>query len=140
MPEVEAQAITNENIASTLLQIARQLTEVARSLSAQSSTAEEGRKLAGSAQALEEVSLELSRSAAKAEERNRLRTAILTELLRGGPALPMELAAAILAFVEDIQPVLEELEREGLIHIRRVAGADVIELTSRGREEARRLA
>jgi DNA-binding PadR family transcriptional regulator len=41
--------------------------------------------------------------------------------------------------VENIRPVLEDLEREGLIRIRQVAGSgmEVIELTPKGRDAAR---
>ncbi|MBO9360883.1 MAG: hypothetical protein J7452_01625 [Thermoflexus sp.] len=68
-----------------------------------------------------------------------LRKDILVELSRHGRAFPLELSAAILTFVEDIQPVLMGLEKEGLVCIRRVAGTEVIELTPRGRDAARRL-
>jgi DNA-binding MarR family transcriptional regulator len=68
-----------------------------------------------------------------------LRKDILVELSRRGRAFPLELAAAILTFVEDIEPVLRELEKEGLVRIRRVAGTQVIELTPRGRDAARHL-
>jgi DNA-binding PadR family transcriptional regulator len=73
------------------------------------------------------------------EARRKLRKDILVELSRRGRAFPLELAAAILTFVEDIEPVLRELEKEGLVRIRRVAGTEVIELTPRGRDAARRL-
>ena len=71
--------------------------------------------------------------------RRELRKDILVELSRRGRAFPLELAAAILTFVEDIEPVLRELEKEGLVRIRRVAGTEVIELTPMGRDAARRL-
>jgi DNA-binding MarR family transcriptional regulator len=73
------------------------------------------------------------------EARRKLRKDILVELSRRGRAFPLELAAAILTFVEDIEPVLRELEKEGLVRIRRVAGTEVIELTPRGRDAARHL-
>lgn len=42
----------------------------------------------------------------------------LDALARGGPALPIELAAATLSLPEEVQPALEAMDREGLIQIR----------------------
>lgn len=129
--------------AQALQQIARQLSEIAKTLSSQGVAPAQAKGLEESALALEEATRNITRgleeNARDAERRNWLRQAILRELLRGGPALPMELAASVFAFVEDIQPVLAELERHGLVQIRRVAGADVIELTAQGRHEAGQL-
>jgi predicted transcriptional regulator len=68
-----------------------------------------------------------------------LRKSILIELLRRGRAFPVELAAATFTFVENIRPVLEDLEKEGLVRIRQVAGVgmEVIELTPKGRDAIR---
>lgn len=134
-------------IAKALSDVTRKLGEIARVLAAQvGENAPAAEALAESEKDLDRLSQHLSalqapqtQRHAQAEARRALRAAILAELLQGGPALPMELAASVLALVEDIQPILAELETEGLVRIRRVAGADVIELTPRGREEARRL-
>jgi predicted ArsR family transcriptional regulator len=70
---------------------------------------------------------------------NRLRREILQALQRRGAALPIELAALTLSFVDEIRPVLEELEAEGLIELRNVRGGPLVALTARGREQLRRL-
>ena len=137
MPEVRSQ--TPVNVVETLQRIAQQLAQLAQSLGKLEDATDQAQELAKSAQMLETVSRDMRDNIRSNEEHLQLRSAILTELLRGGPALPLELAASILTFVEDIQPVLEELEREGLIQVRRVVGADVIELTPSGREEATRI-
>ncbi len=65
----------------------------------------------------------------------RLRRAVLEALRRGGPALPIELAAVTLSLPDEIQPVLQEMERDGLIEFRNVQGGRLVNLTDRGRQE-----
>lgn len=67
----------------------------------------------------------------------RLRKEILEALMRRGPALPIELAATTLSLPEEIQPVLKEMDREGLIQIRVVQGGQLVTLTAKGRLEVR---
>ncbi|MCS7252143.1 MAG: hypothetical protein RMK32_05995 [Anaerolineae bacterium] len=73
-----------------------------------------------------------------ASENDRLRQEILDVLRRGGPALPIELAAATLSLLDEVRPVLEEMQREGLIEIRDVRAGQLVALTARGRQEAQR--
>jgi len=67
-----------------------------------------------------------------------LRRQILNDLLRKGPALPIELAAVTLSLPEEVQPVLDAMAREGLIDIEEMAGGRLVTITARGRAEARR--
>ncbi|SNB61020.1 hypothetical protein [Thermoflexus hugenholtzii] len=146
-------------IVKTLFDVTRKLSEIVQALAAQTGESPPAvEALAGSrakseealAQASECLSMQQAWSLPRPPEgeahrhegketRGELRKDILVELLQRGRAFPLELAAALLTFVEDIRPVLVELEREELIRIRQVAGADVIELTPRGRNAARRL-
>jgi predicted transcriptional regulator len=92
----------------------------------------------GEAAATPEVLQALLKSV-EVSQQQALRKSILIELLRRGRAFPVELAAATFTFVENIQPVLEDLEKEGLVRIRQVAGVgmEVIELTPKGRDAIR---
>ncbi|HDN80207.1 MAG TPA: hypothetical protein ENG33_07070 [Chloroflexi bacterium] len=136
---------TQVNVADALLQIAQQLTQIAQTLNSQGSAPREAQQLEESAQKLKAVSQRVADSAeqtrqaaAETHERERLRMAILQELLRGA-ALPVELAAVTLSLPEEIQPVLEDLEREEMITIQSIQGGHLIRLTPLGRVEARRL-
>ncbi len=77
-------------------------------------------------------------AAQEAERAALLRQEILENLLRKGPALPIELAAATLSLPEEIQPVLEGMVKEGLIEIRETGRGRLVTLTLQGRVEAQR--
>jgi DNA-binding MarR family transcriptional regulator len=134
-------------IVKTLSDVTRKLSEITRALAAQAgespyaieALAESEAALAQASRHLSMLQEEETHQQEREEARRKLRKDILVELSRRGRAFPLELAAAILTFVEDIEPVLRELEKEGLVRIRRVAGTEVIELTPRGRDAARRL-
>jgi len=134
-------------IVKTLSDVTRKLSEITRALAAQAgesppaveALAESEAALAQASRHLSMLQEEETHQQEREEARGELRKDILVELSRRGRAFPLELAAAILTFVEDIQPVLRELEKEGLVRIRRVAGTEVIELTPRGRDAARHL-
>ena len=134
-------------IVKTLSDVTRKLSEIIQALAAQAgesppaveALAESEAALAQASRHLSMLQEEETHQQEREEARGELRKDILVELSRRGRAFPLELAAAILTFVEDIQPVLMELEKEGLIRIRRVAGTEVIELTPRGRDAARHL-
>jgi hypothetical protein len=66
----------------------------------------------------------------------KLRREILDTLRRVGPALFPEPAAATLSLPEEIRPVLQAMEREGLVEIRTLRGWQLVSLTDRGRREA----
>lgn len=86
-----------------------------------------------------ERSAEVSRAQAQeAKQTALLRQEILENLLRKGPALPIELAAATLSLPEEIQPVLERMVKEGLIEIRETGRGRLVTLTLQGRVEAQR--
>jgi DNA-binding MarR family transcriptional regulator len=134
-------------IVKTLSDVTRKLSEITQALAAQAGESPPAvEALAESEAALAQASRHLSMLQEEETHRHEqegprgeLRKDILVELSRRGRAFPLELAAAILTFVEDIEPILRELEKEGLVRIRRVAGTEVIELTPRGRDAARHL-
>jgi DNA-binding PadR family transcriptional regulator len=134
-------------IVKTLSDVTRKLSEIIQALAAQAgesppaveALAESEAALAQASRHLSMLQEEETHQQEREEARGELRKDILVELSRRGRAFPLELAAAILTFVEDIEPVLRELEKEGLVRIRRVAGTEVIELTPRGRDAARHL-
>ncbi len=125
-----------------LSETAQALSEIARKLATHSTDNDaEARSLEESREALLRLSQKLENWRAQEEksatETVRLRQKILDALARGGPALPIELAAATLSLPEEVQPVLEELERDDLIQIRGVKGGQLVSLTARGRMEVR---
>lgn len=67
----------------------------------------------------------------------RLRQAVLENLHRRGPALFPELAAATLSLPDEIRPVLQAMEREGLVEIQTLRGWEMVSLTPRGRDAVR---
>lgn len=71
------------------------------------------------------------------EETASLRKAVLENLHRRGPTLLPELAAATLSLPDEIRPVLQAMEEEGLVEIQTVRGWDVVSLTARGRNAIR---
>ncbi len=116
--------------AQPLSLIAKQLSEISRQLA----TAAEGDKrkaLEQSGLALEQMSQQLEQD----QERTRLRRDILMALHQRGPALPIELAAETLSLPEEIAPLLEQMEREGVITVREIRGGQLVALTPRGRRE-----
>lgn len=134
---------------SSLTRAAQALSEIARELSKVSNTlaacaerdSAEAKALGASQKALVRLSRRLDnwpdQESEATTEAAHLRKKILRALARGGPALPIELAAATLSLPEEIQPVLETMDREGLIEIRGVRGGRLVTLTARGRMEAR---
>ncbi len=129
-------------------EVARSLTEIARELGrlseALADCARRGdtRTLRETPEALARLSHgseeRPSREAADAEARRmaRLRQAVLEALRRGGPTLFPELAAATLSLPDEIRPVLQTMEQEGLVEIRTLRGWQLVALTARGRQEA----
>jgi len=124
----------------TLAEIARELGRLTEALAARTQGSE--------AEALQETREALNRLAQQLENRpadeeearraSRLQKAVLEALRRGGPALFPELAAATLSLPDEIRPVLQEMEREGLVEIRTLRGWQLVSLTDRGRREAGR--
>lgn len=138
MSVTETPEVPPSETVPTLAEIARELERLGTAL------AECARR--GDARTLREVqkaSAQLSqrlgelhnRGATEARRTGRLRRAVLEALRRGGPALPIELAAVTLSLPDEIQPVLQEMERDGLIEFRDVRGGRLVALTGRGRQE-----
>lgn len=128
-----------------LSRIARELSLVSSRLAAHvEEDSEEAELLGKSQKALTSLSRDLGKW--ESQEKNvvaagrttQLRHRILQDLLRRGPALPIELAAATLSLPEEIQPVLQDLAKEDLIEIREVKGGRLVTLTAKGRREATR--
>ncbi len=71
------------------------------------------------------------------QKMTRLRKAILENLHRRGPTLLPELAAATLSLPDEIRPVLQAMEEEGLVEIQTTRGWAVVSLTTRGRDAIR---
>lgn len=130
------------NAARALADIARELGRISSALAACAERdSAEAKALGASQKALVRLSRRLDnwpdQESEATTEAAHLRKKILRALARGGPALPIELAAATLSLPEEIQPVLETMDREGLIEIRGVRGGRLVTLTARGRMEAR---
>ncbi len=68
-----------------------------------------------------------------------LQEQVLRELARGGPALPLELAAALLVSPRRLNGVLNAMQRLGLIEMRAERGGTLIRLTPEGIAAAKRL-
>jgi Mn-dependent DtxR family transcriptional regulator len=66
----------------------------------------------------------------------RMKERIILDLYTRGRAFKIELAAALLTFIEEIEPILTELENEGFI---KVGYLDAIYLTKKGRKVAKSL-
>ena len=81
--------------------------------------------------AAEQAAAQAQAQAAMAE---RLKHEVLQELLRGGPAMPMELAAALLITPSELRPIVDELEKQGLIEVQNLEEGALIRLTRRGKE------
>ncbi len=126
--------------ARALADIARELGRISGALAARvKGNPAEAEALASSQEALDRISRQLDEwptSGTPGEER--LRREILDTLRRSGPALFPELAAATLSLPDEIRPVLQEMEREGLVEIRTMRGWPLVSLTERGRREAGR--
>ncbi|NOX61347.1 MAG: hypothetical protein GXP42_05300 [Chloroflexi bacterium] len=124
--------------ARDLSEIAHRLGEISRALAA-TAEGEHKNALMESEEALAQLSQEMKAlQQEKGAERNRkeeterLRREILAALRRGGPALPIELAAATLSLPEEVNPVLEDMAEEGLIAIGHVLGGHWITLRRTG--------
>ena len=131
---------------STLSETARALSEIAEQLQRVSSAlaasvegeSTEAEALGASQEALADVARRLENWQAQEHTSADLREKLLNVLARGGPALPIELAAATLSLPEEIRPVLVAMEKEGLVNIREVKGGQLVTLTARGRSATRR--
>lgn len=119
--------LAQADAAQSLSSIARQLSEISRKLAA-ALEGEKGTVLEESGVALEQISQRME----KEQERTRLRRDILMALRQRGPALPIELAAETLSLPEEIAPLLEQMEREGVITIREISGGQLVALTPKG--------
>lgn len=128
--------------AQALSEIAEELSRISRNLAAQAADDEtEQGSLLKSQESLNFTAQtlgHLSRQMHEHQRSARLRREILASLARRGPALPVELAAATLSLPTEIQPVLEEMNEEGLIEIRPVRGGQLVTLTAKGWQETRR--
>jgi hypothetical protein len=132
--------------AQALSRIAEELSRVSSRLAARAEEGSDEAELLGESQkVLTSLSQELGEwdapkkgTTAHTARTAQLRHRILQDLLRRGPALPIELAAATLSLPEEIQPILQDLTQEDLIEIREVKGGRLVTLTARGRREAGR--
>jgi DNA-binding GntR family transcriptional regulator len=124
---------------------ARALADIARELSRLSSALAACAKgnpadvevLTSSQEALDRISRQLDDwTTSSTSGQEKLRQEILDTLRRDGPALFPELAAATLSLPDEIRPVLQAMEREGLVEIRTMRGWQLVSLTDRGRREA----
>jgi len=124
--------------ARALANIARELSRLSSALAAcAKGNPAEVKALASSQEALDRISRQLddwTTSGTAGQEK--LRQEILDTLRRDGPALFPELAAATLSLPDEIRPVLQAMEREGLVEIRTLRGWQLVSLTDRGRREA----
>ncbi|MGB9724692.1 MAG: hypothetical protein ACPL7C_12885 [Anaerolineae bacterium] len=128
MPTGSSGEITSA--AQALADIARQLSQLSSALAAYAKgNAPEAEAPTASERALDRI----------AREAQRLRREVLHTLLRNGPALFPELAAATLSLPDEIRPVLQAMEQEGLVEIQTVRGWQRVALTARGRQEAGRV-
>ncbi len=125
--------------AQALADIARQLSQLSNTLAAYAKgNSPEAEALTTSQHALDRITRALEESPARAEAQ-RLRREVLNTLLRNGPALFPELAAATLSLPDEIRPVVQAMEQEGLVEIQTVRGWQRVALTARGRQEAGRV-
>ncbi len=111
--------------------------EVARTLQAlrgDAPPAEETTATQSAAQSAAQSSL-----ASRLPASQRLQEEVLRELARGGPALPLELAAALLTSPERLQAVLDDMRVMGLVEVRPMKEGHLIRLTPQGRAAAKRL-
>lgn len=130
-----------EDVVQTIDEISRQLSQIV----AHYRHVPQAEALRSSQEKLESVSRELrnprAKEAAETKGRSpeRLRREILDALKRGGPALFPELAAATLSLPDEIQPVLQDMVRDGLVEIQNLRGWKRVSLTARGRQEAKQM-
>ncbi len=126
----------------TLAEISVQLSQIVVNYCAHGDVPE-AEALKSSQEKLENISRELKQAKGTAEtgspRSEQLRRDILRVLRRGGPALFTELAAVTLSLPDEIRPVLQTMEREGLVEIRTLHGWQQVVLTARGRQEAERV-
>jgi len=142
----ESHSLDLAGTAQALAEIARQLSQFSNALAAcVKNDSAEAETLAASQEALARLSQQLENwqvqetaAYAQAQRAAHLRKAVLDALFRGGPALPIELAAVTLSLPDEIRPVLDEMKREELIEIRNVRGGQLVSLTARGRQEVGR--
>lgn len=125
-----------------LADVARELSRISGALAARAEeNSPEAESLKASQNALADLARQLEGETADEEtadqETVRLRQAVLENLHRRGPALFPELAAATLSLPDEIRPVLQAMEREGLVEIQTLRGWEMISLTARGREAVR---
>lgn len=131
--------------AQVLADIARELNRISRALAAcaeENSPEAESLKasqsmLANLARQLEEEALGQETTGRAEQETARLRKAVLENLHRRGPALFPELAAATLSLPDEVRPVVQAMEQEGLVEIQTLRGWEMVSLTARGRAALR---
>lgn len=131
-PETERDSAPEEDevTLSEIAQMLKELKELKEALKSQAETASQARE--GGSEATR------AQLAQESKDLLVLRQEILYNLLQKGPALPIELAAATLSLPEEIQPVLDMMQKEGVIEIRETGRGRLVTLTARGRDEARR--
>lgn len=134
-----------KEVSQTLKAVARQLEALAAQLE-QASPEERSRIEAEVTRTLEtlrggpsETAKDEAPAQETAAESERLQQEVLRELARGGPAVPLELAAALLAPPDRLQAVLGEMQTTGLVEVRSMPEGNLIRLTPQGRAIAKRL-
>ncbi|MBC7226572.1 MAG: hypothetical protein H5T61_05005 [Thermoflexales bacterium] len=128
-----------------LADVARELSRISSALAAcAGENSPEAESLKASQSALVDLARQLEEEAVgeetaglKDQETARLRQAVLENLHRRGPALFPELAAATLSLPDEIRPVLQAMEQEGLVEIQTLRGWELVSLTARGRDAIR---
>lgn len=136
---------TTHTIQATLADIARELSRISAALAArvgddspEAETLKASQNvLANLAHQLEEGTLGQETPQPEKQETARLRKAVLENLYRRGPALFPELAAATLSLPDEIRPVLQAMEQEGLVEIQALRGWETVSLTAQGRAALR---
>ncbi len=128
------------DVAQLLADVVRDLNRISRFLAAyvqenspEADDLKATREALGSlARRLDEEAIGWRTAQAEKGETARLRQAVLENLHRRGPALVHELAAATLSLPDEIRPILQEIQQEGLVEIQNVRGWDTVSLTARG--------
>ena len=148
MDEMKAESSRKVTVtAQVLADIARELNRISRALAAcveENSPEAESLKasqsaLANLARQLEEGTSGQETTHLEEQETALLRKAVLENLHRRGPALFPELAAATLSLPDEIRPVLQAMQREGLVEIQTLRGWEMVSLTERGLDAARHI-
>ncbi len=125
-------------------QALRALAQQLEALSTRLAQLPEGERGAAEAQIVQETAAQLrtllgpgaveQATLERAAASEHLKQAVLQELARGGPAMPLELAAALLVSPAELRPVVDELEKQGLVEVQNLKEGALIRLTRRGKE------